>query len=1103
MASLDHNSQSTIHKLNYSKAQKSVEIALKEFADTVYTKFNMQIKGEPEDQIRGPFEVFIKAVGVTLDISVNAIGEILLENRLGRPDYAITINSISSGFVELKAPKKGALVNKFKGHDKDQWERFRSLPNILYTDGIEWALYRTGEMVRSVKLSGDPCVLASAAVGKDDVVAILAIFTDFFNWKPIVPTTAKQLSFYLAPLCRMLKNDVLDALNRGSSAMHGVASDWRRYLFPDADNNKFADSYAQTVTFALLLARTNGADTLLLDEAINSLTTKNSLLGRALQVLTDDEVRDDVAASLDMLQRVIHVIPSHAMTKGKRDPWLHFYEDFLQEYDPKLRKDAGAYYTPLQVVHAQTLLVEAVLRTKMDKPMGYADHGVETLDPAVGTGTYLLSIIDLAMKRVIEEEGIGAAKGRASLLGKSLYGFELMVGPYAVAALRMTRLLQDYGGGTPADGAQIFLSNTLESPYELAPELPMMYRAIGLEHRRAKRVKESVPVMVCIGNPPYNRHEKATKSNVMSTGAWVRWGENKTAEDAILNDFIEPVKKAGKGGQLKSLYNLYIYFWRWGLWKVFEQEYAQSGGIVSFITASSFIDGDAFMGMRQKMRQLCDEIWVIDLGGDGRGTKQDENVFDIQTPVAITIAVRYKETKIDKPADIYYTKIEGTRATKLAVLEGIKGFENLDFEATQSGWLEPFLPKDDTAPYFSWAKLTDLMPWQHSGAQFKRSWPISPTKELLEKRWNALLLESDRATAFKESRDRKITSKVFDIESRNTQLEPLSNLNTGEPVLKVGRYGYRSFDRQYTLIDNRVADYIRPVLWQTTSNKQLFFASLTTNPITAGAALTVSSYVPDLHYFRGSFGAKDIIPLYRDAEATLANIHPELLPKLETKLCRPVTPDDWACYLYGVMAGAKFASEFASEISSKDVRVPITLNPTLFEQVVELGKQLLFLHSFGDRFTSEFPRLVGSAKCQRSVTPNTPVTNFSFNPMLNVLYVGDGEFYPVTEDIWNFEVSGLKVLQSWLGYRMANRSGKKSSPLDFIGLSEWTPELTTELLQLLKILENTLDLYPKHAELLAKILSDNLLTADCLSDVPDAYRKAPKFEREQEDLNFE
>lgn len=619
---------------------------LRQFADTIGNKFASTVIGEPEDQIRAPFENLIQSTGHSLGLAVVPIGETTLADNLGRPDYGITVGGILCGHVELKAPGKGSDPLRFKGHDKRQWERFRSLPNLLYTDGIQWSLFRSGELIRSGGLSGNPCAVGDKAVLDPDADVLLALITDFLGWKPIVPSSAKQLALYLAPLCRMLKNDVLDALERQSLSMLGVARDWRNYLFPDADNEKFADSYAQTVTFALLLARTNGADTLLMDEAINSLSAKNTLLGRALQVLTDDEVEGDVRASLGMLKRVIKEIPSKTMHKGKHEPWLHFYEDFLQEYDPKLRKDAGAYYTPLQVVHAQVRLVDDILRNKMGHPMGFAEGGVTTLDPAVGTGTYLLAIVEQAMPRVIEEEGKGAARARASLLAQNLFGFEIMVGPYAVAALRMTRLLQDFGAGIPQDGVQVFLNNTLESPHERIPELPLLYRAIGKEHQRAKRVKESVPVLVCIGNPPYDRHEKADESNRMSTGAWVRWGEAKDGKDAIFDDFIEPVKHAGKGNTLKNLYNLYSYFWRWGLWKVFEQPFAQTGGIVAFITASSFLEGDAFLGMRRKMRELCDEIWVIDLGGDGRGTQQEENVFPtIQTPVAITIAVRYSTPK--------------------------------------------------------------------------------------------------------------------------------------------------------------------------------------------------------------------------------------------------------------------------------------------------------------------------------------------------------------------------------------------------------------------------------------------------------------------------
>lgn len=257
------------------------------------------------------------------------------------------------------------------------------------------------------------------------------------------------------------------------------------------------------------------------------------------------------------------------------------------------------------------------MRNRLNKPDGFATGGVNVLDPAVGTGTYLLGVIEHTLKRVEEVEGPGAVAARASVLTSAIYGFETMIGPYAVAALRLTRMLRQYGAGMPDDGAQVILTNTLESPHEKIPELPILYRPIGLEHKRAKRIKDSVPVLVCLGNPPYSRHESSTKENRADTGSWIRWGETGNGKDAILNDFIDPVKRAGLGNSLKNLYNLYTYFWRWALWKTFEHDLARGAGIVSYITASSFLDGDAFLGMRQHMRMLCDEIWIIDLGGEG------------------------------------------------------------------------------------------------------------------------------------------------------------------------------------------------------------------------------------------------------------------------------------------------------------------------------------------------------------------------------------------------------------------------------------------------------------------------------------------------------
>jgi len=309
-------------------------------------------------------------------------------------------------------------------------------------------------------------------------------------------------------------------------------------------------------------------------------------------------------------------------------------------------------------------------------------------------------------------------------------------------------MVQQYRGHLPSDGAQIMLNNTLESPHERIPELPLLYQSKGLEHKRAKRVKDTVPVLVCLGNPPYDRHAAATKENQTLTGSWVRWGELKDGKDAILEDFIAPVRAAGKGGSLKNLYNLYVYFWRWALWKTFEHDLAAGPGIVSFITASSFIDGDAFLGMRTHMRQVCDEIWVIDLGGEGRGTRMDENVFAIKTPVAITVAVRYGGPQLNIPAKVHYTRIEGTRSIKLHSLEILQSLNDLAFSICPNEWNAPFRP-EEKGSYVSWPLLTDLIPWQHSGVQAKRVWPIGTTKNVLNKRWQHML-KSNRAECFKD-----------------------------------------------------------------------------------------------------------------------------------------------------------------------------------------------------------------------------------------------------------------------------------------------------------------------------------------------------------------
>ncbi len=339
-------------------ATSQIHVALQEFAAAVTEKLKQVTPGEPEEQLRAPFENFMGAAADAFGWNVVCTGETPLPDRLGRPDYAVHLNGLLAGYVELKHVGVGANATRFVGRNREQFKRFSAIPNLLYTDGNEWALYRSGELEGEVvRLHGDVATHGSKAVAKENAYAIEALLREFLLWKPFIPTDRagridlRRFAEMLAPLCRMLRDDVAEALKRKDSPLVQLAQDWRQLLFPDAPDERFADAYAQTVLFALLLGRSEGAEPLTLGSAVNALAAQHNLLSRALEVLTDSQAQADIASSLNLLLRVVAVVPS-ATLSSREDPWLYFYEDFLAVYDSRLRKDAGAYYTPVEVVRA-------------------------------------------------------------------------------------------------------------------------------------------------------------------------------------------------------------------------------------------------------------------------------------------------------------------------------------------------------------------------------------------------------------------------------------------------------------------------------------------------------------------------------------------------------------------------------------------------------------------------------------------------------------------------------------------------------------------------------------------------------------------------------
>ena len=434
--------------------------------------------GVPEDQLRAPLETLVADLAELAGLrsgTVVMVGETSLADIKTRPDYAVTLGNALIGFIEVKAPGKGADPRRFHDrHDKEQWAKLRTLPNLVYTDGNGFSLWRNGELEgRVVQLEGDVETAGSKLAAPDGLVSL---FADFFQWEPQPPRSAKELADTTARLCRLLREEVTEQLGRGSPSLTNLATDWRKLLFPSATDEAFADGYAQAVTFGLLMARARDitlADGL--DRVARELRHTNTLIGTALRLLTDDADNETaLKTSLATLTRVLDAVHWLAISKGNPEAWLYFYEDFLSVYDNDLRKKTGSYYTPPEVVRVMVRLVDEALRSgqRFALPEGLASPDVTVADPATGTGTFLLGVLRRIAQATAADQGPGAVPAVVEAAVSRLIGFEMQFGPFAVAQLRILaelRTLLDDPDAVPA--TRLFVTDTLGNPYADARRL--------------------------------------------------------------------------------------------------------------------------------------------------------------------------------------------------------------------------------------------------------------------------------------------------------------------------------------------------------------------------------------------------------------------------------------------------------------------------------------------------------------------------------------------------------------------------------------------------------------------------------------------------------
>ncbi|GAB3337845.1 type ISP restriction/modification enzyme [Micromonospora halotolerans] len=1047
--------------------------------------------GEREAAIRRPIEVLLGAAGEQLGVTAVFHDEVRDTERQVRPDYGVSVGGAITGYVEIKAPGKSIDPGGLRGHDRVQWERQRDLPNLLYTNGTEWRLYRDRELVEApVRFTGS---LDSGSVTAP--LAFEKLLTEFLRWKPAPITSVGALVRAVAPLTRLLRGEVLDQLAAERKAVRegkerevqpflGLAQDWRRMLFPQADDATFADGYAQTVTFALLLARTNSIT--VTEHSLHTigeqLRAEHSLMGRALQLLTDDLARD-FKVTLDLLARVVDAVDWTRVRRGRRDTYLHLYEHFLDEYDPELRKASGSYYTPVELVEQMVRLTDNVLVSRLDKPRGFAAPDVLTVDPAMGTGTYLQTVLERIARVAEAHDGPGAVAGAVSLAAERVIGFELQMGPYAVAELRAADLLASHGAAPPPGGMKLFVTNTLDDPHASDVQLGSGLQLIARARRKANAIKARANVTVVIGNPPY-----AELAN--GDGGWVENGttglDSKRRAPALLEDWYAP----GIARFKAKLKNLYVYFWRWATWKVWESTRDQvdgDAGVICFVTTSGYLSGPAFTGMREYLRRYASEGWIIDLTPEGQTPDIPTRIFPgVRQQLAIGIFVRTADATRDKPALIHHRSLTGRREDKLAALAEVQ-LDDDGWRDCRTEWDAPLTP----AAMSSWdtyPALDDLMPWYSPGLFPTRTWVYAPSPDVLSRRWAMLVGETDRerkAELFKEGRDANLVKVKPRLPGDDTHPNPsVPVIDEVEPAALLVRVGYRAFDRQWVLADPRLMDMPRRDLWSARVPGQVFVIEQHRKTIRSGPALVFTSLIPDFDYFKGSEGGRTLPYLHPGGTPNLA---PGLLAALAERLGLEATAADVLAYIAAITAHPAFTATFTDELTTPGVRVPVTTDPALWRNAVDIGNQVLWLHTYGEAFTAaerpagliRFPS--GDARQPLSRVPVTTVPEtISYDSQRQVIAVGDGEFGPVGTDVWDYSVGGRNIIKSWFNYRKKEPAGRRGSPLDDVHVSAWEPKWTGEFIDLLTVLTRLVELEPAQAELLAAVLAGDIIHRDQL-----------------------
>ncbi|MFO0704417.1 MAG: type ISP restriction/modification enzyme [Candidatus Andersenbacteria bacterium] len=933
------------------------------------------------------------------------------------PDFLIKQGEVPCGYIEAK----DITVDLSDKAVQKQAERYlEAFDSLILTNYREFRFYLHDEEYAKLTLDDK--------TSEADLKRFTDLVTQFVQIAPTKIKSAKQLAEIMAHKSRIMRDVVIGLLKEQDQTgdIQGQYQAFKQVLIRDLTIEQFADMYTQTLTYGLFVARyfDDSLKNFSRHEAQDLLPPANPLLRKFFGHIAGSSFEPRLAWIIDDLIQAyraadVSVIMHKEFEQKSKDPVLHFYETYLQEYDPKLRKSRGVYYTPEPVVSFIVRSVDEILKRDFGIKDGLADtstipwkfktqnadkrgkavkevtkdvHRVQILDPAAGTGTFLVEVIKEIRKRFKNQEGQWPSYVKEHLLPR-LHGFELMMASYTMAHLKLGITLGETGYKDTDKRLGVYLTNSLEQGVTEVPNL-FMSQWLTEESAAASKVKSELPIMVVIGNPPYD----VSSSN---KGEWIQ-------------NMIK-VYKQGLNEKKINLDDDYIKFIRFA-----ENLINKNGmGVVAMITNNSFIDGNTHRQMRKHLLETFDDIYVLNLHGSTKKKEiapnggKDENVFEIQQGVAITIFARHLQKKVGLGA-VHFAELYGKQMEKLSKL----GSMNLaKTEWAQLDVVEPhyfFVPKDFglEKEYSRGFKVDDLFSISTSGIETQKDVLVIQFTHSDLKRVRADIESADEEKVFsqygiKNSRDWNFSSAKKDLEdAADTQIL------------------YRPFDKRWTFYSGKtkgIIAYPRGEVMKHLTQENI--ALLTTK--------RVSSF-PEWHHVLVSENIAErcavslqtsevgyIFPLYvykRDGSKD-PNLDKTIVDKIES-LAGKTKPEDIFDYVYAVVHSLYYRHKYKEFLKIDFPRVPYPKDKKQFQKLVEFGKELRELHLMSSPNVNEFITTYPIAGSNMVEKPTFKEGKAWINK--------EQYFGGVPETAWEFYIGGYKPAQKWL----KDRKGRELSSDD-------------------------------------------------------------------------